>query len=677
MFLCIFSQTSFAQTVPVQVNTCSQCTSNADCTSDQICINELDTANNPTWEWTIKELSQIPDNQWLTGWDQFEYSKYKTFRAVANGKVYTRNVVSGKWGSWQEIERFTCGASCGDGEFIYGVNVMERNGLITFHLVRSGGIYAKSFAASNYSANIAYLLNQQTGWINVSTTLLGVGVLEPKTALYTGFDSGVDHLGNLNQTLVKFDVNKAEPYIYKRTLAKSGWTSWKRVRIWVDPKNGTDILIYSLARPIIVFGIDDYYSPSTKKYIYKVIGYSTKGKEVFRKVYSAENKNGFCKKPAAVEIKCGNSQPLKCQVDNKFVSYYANKVVGVATNQPLFYSQEDIHTVASALSLAKVKFVRRGLHWHVTEQKKGEYWWETKENGQGMFDSAATIFSDKGLTLLGTLTGTPKWASSMPEDPNYYKYPVQDIAAWENFIAKTIERYGSQPGGKNQVTNWEIWNEPNFPEFFMGNSDDYIKLLNSAYTTAHNIDPKVKIWGPTVLLPYQNTITGEDALTFIDKVIRYGKFDVFSIHIYADIADQHNYIKIVRQKLDKDGKKHIPIAVTEANLKIGKEYPYCPSDSNQSEILKQIYACMYSAGAQSVFWFSAKDHSGEAMCQYKGGVNKHGILTTELEPKASYDTLSAIGNFLYKQPTPVVQGAATTKINFLEKVEYIIKGLLN
>lgn len=675
VLITILTHVGHAQILPAQVNTCKPCSSTAECSAGQVCINELDTSTNPTWEWTINELSQIPENYYLTGWDQFEYSNYKTLRAVANGRVYTRNIVNGKWDPWLELEQFTCGTACGEGNLIYGINVMERNGVITFHLVRSRGIYSKSFAASNYSSNIAYILNQQAGWINVSTSLLGVQNLEPQTYAYTGFDANVDHLGNINQTIVKYDINNIEPYIYKRTFVNNKWTAWKRNLIGVDPKSGTDILVYSLARPIIVFGVDDYYSPSTKRYVYKIIGYSTKGIEVFRKVYPAENKKGMCKLPTATTIPCGPVQPLKCQVDNKSMSFYNKKAVGIATNQPLFYTQEDIHKSAELLAQAKVKYVRRGLRWHVTEMKRGEFWWETKENGRGMFDSAAQIFKTKGIEVLGVLTGTPQWASTMPESTNSSKYPAEDITAWENFIAKTVERYGSQPGGKNQVTNWEIWNEPNYPEFFMGDSNEYIRLLNAAYITAHKIDPKVKVWGPSALLPYINTTTGESDFEFIDNVIKNGKFDVFSVHIYADIADQHMYVKTLRQKLDQAGKKHIPIAITETNLKIGKEYPYCTTDADQSEILKQTYACLYSAGAQSVFWFSTKDHVGESDCQYTGGVNKHGILNTNLEPKESYTMLSTIGNFLYKEAVPTVKGTSIKRNSIREKIGFILVGL--
>jgi hypothetical protein len=408
--------------------------------------------------------------------------------------------------------------------------------------------------------------------------------------------------------------------------------------------------------------------------MYKIIGYSTKGKEVFRKVYPAEGKKGVCKLPTATNINCGTSQPLKCQVDNQPISFYSDKVVGVATNQPLFYSQEDIHRVADILSQANVKFARRGLRWHVAEQKKGEFWWETQENGQGMFDSSASIFKTKGIDTLGILTGTPKWASRMPDSQNSSKYPTSDITNWENFVAKAVERYGSQPGGKNQVTNWEIWNEPNFPEFFLGDSNEYIRLLNAAYTTAHRIDPKVKIWGPTVLLPYTNTTTGESEFTFIDNVIKNGQFDVFSVHIYADITDQHRYVKTIRQKLDQAGKRHIPIAITEANLKIGKEYPYCPTNENQTEILKQTYACMYTAGAKYVFWFSTKDHLDDPQCRNRGSVNRHGVLDTNFETKDSYAVLSAIGDFLYKQQASVVQGVTTKRSSFSEDLRFMIKG---
>ncbi|MEN9389640.1 MAG: hypothetical protein RLY61_724, partial [Candidatus Parcubacteria bacterium] len=388
----------YAQALIPQVNTCTPCDRSSDCGGGQACINELDTADNAVWEWTIGELSQIPDSSYLTGWDQFEYKNYISYRAVTNGKVYTRNVVNGNWETWKEKEKFLCGGACGEGDYIYSINLIERSGIITYHLVRSGAIYAKSFPASVYTSDIAHLLNEPTGWSNISTHVLGVDQLEPKTPIFTGFDANFDHLGNLNQTFAKYDLVKMEPFIYKRTYANGTWSSWKRIKVWIDPKSGPDILIYSLARPLIVFGIDDYYSPSSKRYIYKVIGYSTRGKEVFRKVASSVNKKGVCKLNTALAIKCGTASPLKCQIDNQAISKYDNKQVGLATNQALIYSASDAIKVADLLAQAQVKFVRRGLHWHVSEQNRGVYWWETLENGQGMFDSSVVTFKAKGLS---------------------------------------------------------------------------------------------------------------------------------------------------------------------------------------------------------------------------------------------------------------------------------------
>ena len=52
-------------------------------------------------------------------------------------------------------------------------------------------------------------------------------------------------------------------------------------------------------------------------------------------------------------------------------------------------------------------------------------------------------------------------------------YGPDDISDWEEFMGDFVERYGAT--GKNQVRYWEIWNEPDLPEFLSkdpGNEDE-------------------------------------------------------------------------------------------------------------------------------------------------------------------------------------------------------------
>ncbi len=88
------------------------------------------------------------------------------------------------------------------------------------------------------------------------------------------------------------------------------------------------------------------------------------------------------------------------------------------------------------------------------------------------------------------------------ESDGLWKYPPRDYTLWaeliEAFMRHMVERYG-QP----QVETWlfEVWNEPNLPNYWKGTLQDYCKLFDFTEAAVHKVLPSARLGGPASSSP--------------------------------------------------------------------------------------------------------------------------------------------------------------------------------
>jgi polysaccharide biosynthesis protein PslG len=141
----------------------------------------------------------------------------------------------------------------------------------------------------------------------------------------------------------------------------------------------------------------------------------------------------------------------------------------------------------------------------------------------------------RGIDLLLTFMNTPCWASTAPEsakqgctgswwDRGVMWYPPADAQAYARALAFVAARYG------DKVAAWEIWNEPNHPDFWK--TDDqagaYARLLKAAYPAVKAANPRAVVVG--------GALSQSDhafAQRLYDLGVK-GYFDAFSVHPYSD-----------------------------------------------------------------------------------------------------------------------------------------------
>ncbi len=140
--------------------------------------------------------------------------------------------------------------------------------------------------------------------------------------------------------------------------------------------------------------------------------------------------------------------------------------------------------------LLDLSFIRLcWIDWQRLEPERGKLDWSS-------LDQVVADLKARDFDLIGTFYGTPRWASSHPDEteryvtPRYSAYAPRDLADWTRFVSATAERYG------DFIREWEIWNEPFSPRgsvYWWDNSENYAKMLISAYDAIKAKQPQAVV----------------------------------------------------------------------------------------------------------------------------------------------------------------------------------------
>lgn len=165
-------------------------------------------------------------------------------------------------------------------------------------------------------------------------------------------------------------------------------------------------------------------------------------------------------------------------------------------------------------------WVRFDFDWSAVQANGRNAWdWSSVDRG---VDAAKA----RGLNVLAVADYTPTWAR--PAGTND-KTPPTNPADYATFVRAAAARYG--PLG---VRNWEIWNEPNNPQFWGPTPDvaAYTTLLRQSYAAIKAVDP-----GATVMTGGTSPAGGADApLAWLQGIYANGgrsSFDAVAHHPYT------------------------------------------------------------------------------------------------------------------------------------------------
>ncbi len=186
---------------------------------------------------------------------------------------------------------------------------------------------------------------------------------------------------------------------------------------------------------------------------------------------------------------------------------------------PMFYGNVDIDNNLNLMQAAGIKALRMDVQWAKIEPTtKGVY----SQSYLSTIDYAVDGLKARGMKALMTVDRTPNWANN---NQGQFVPPTND-KDYADFLVFLIKRYNGK------VNDFEIWNEPNQPQFWVNpNPTKYTALLKTAYMAAKSVSPSVNILGGSIS---NTTSIGTDFLKGMYSAGAKPYFDVLSQHIYGD-----------------------------------------------------------------------------------------------------------------------------------------------
>jgi hypothetical protein len=184
-------------------------------------------------------------------------------------------------------------------------------------------------------------------------------------------------------------------------------------------------------------------------------------------------------------------------------------------------SDEELARDLDAIAASRAQWVRFDFDWSWV-QRDGPTAWDWTA-----IDRVVDAVSQRGLSVLALPTYTPGWARP---GGSTAKHPPSNPQDFANFVRTAAQRY--VPRG---VLVWEIWNEPNVPQFWTHPDPvAYTAVLRAGADALRSVSP-----GVTVLTGGTAPTDGSYGIsppTFIKRLYEAGaagSFDAVAIHPYT------------------------------------------------------------------------------------------------------------------------------------------------
>jgi hypothetical protein len=319
--------------------------------------------------------------------------------------------------------------------------------------------------------------------------------------------------------------------------------------------------------------------------------------------------------------------------------------VSVGDKWTLLASQQAVNDEIALLGQLGVGRLRHDVDWAVIESTEGSPSWTTH-------DRVAIAADNQGIQLLFVITGTPAWARAGGSGGHFK--PPGDVADYAAFCTAAVNRY--KPGGTlgltRGVTTWEVWNEPNIPDFWEGgaNAAAYAALLQAAYTAikAAHSDSIVIMAGMSRADTFGGSIRGADFLTSVYAAGAGSSFDHVAFHPYsfpyfpAGGTDNNGWKQMLdfRAVMVANGQSSKKVWLTEYGAPTGGTSAV--SETNQARMASEAIRVSRSyQWAGPLFWYELRDgNSSEPTIS-----NEHfGLLETNGTEKPAWTTFSDVAD---------------------------------
>ncbi|MDO8593846.1 MAG: hypothetical protein Q7R59_03040 [bacterium] len=243
--------------------------------------------------------------------------------------------------------------------------------------------------------------------------------------------------------------------------------------------------------------------------------------------------------------------------------------------------------------------------WNVIEPSKGQFDWDlTDQYAQAAVNAGVKISAVIQPFASWDQKGTVPLTNCNALDFAYYDYkvgPPNDLAEYENFLTKTVERY------KSKVAVWEIGNEYDGPcGGYENNPQGYFDLLKMTSETIKKAYPQAIVTNGGASEMVGNGPGTASTKNFWTKffVLGGGRYiDYFNFHYNTersqnatlDPAAFQKTLTFLNDLMDKNGGRK-PLYLTEFGIYSGSPSSQPPGGLQQGPIQTQIQATIPPAG---------------------------------------------------------------------------------
>jgi Cellulase (glycosyl hydrolase family 5) len=274
--------------------------------------------------------------------------------------------------------------------------------------------------------------------------------------------------------------------------------------------------------------------------------------------------------------------------------------------------QRDVRMIATA----GFGFVRMDLPWASIERQKGIY-------DFAGYEDLVRMFAGRGIRSLIILAyGNPLYDNSPAP---FHMGPRTDEVrqAFARYAAATVAKF------KGLGVIWEIWNEPNNPEFWdpSPSADEYVELVKVTVGAIRHADAHATIIAPAVVTFLEQY---PDAWSYLGRCFTLGLLEL------VDAVSIHPYRSQVPETVSGDyqrlhslmGKANLPIIASEWGYPVLKDLP----QASQAALFARKFLTNTMNRVPLSIWYDWRDDSPDA----QNLQDNFGIVTWDYQSKVAY-----------------------------------------
>lgn len=304
--------------------------------------------------------------------------------------------------------------------------------------------------------------------------------------------------------------------------------------------------------------------------------------------------------------------------------------------------------VAADMALARdvgAKALRFGLGWDGVEEAPDRLDFHAVD---AIIDDARAA----GLEPIPYIGFTPAWAARDPDAP--HRSPPRDPSAYARFVEACTARY------RGRVRSWELWNEPDLPDWWTGTAAELAAMIREAARAARRADP-----GAVIVLGGM----AKGRSPFLEDLLAPGGVagfvDVVNVHAYletwsnerkealssrlGDVADlvarRGEGADVWLAEIGYSSHRHAPAAASRWGVDVVFAHEHTPR--HQAVELVELAALAVASRVPSLFaWYRIHDLPPDE--RVIGDENNHhlGLLDLQGRPKPALDAFRLAARLL-------------------------------